>query len=74
MSATPLLCALTGYIARKPAIPCLGGAAHAHISGTTCAARGVGERFDGVEQACAHRAIECVNLARRRGEFDAVHR
>ena len=35
--ANPLLRALTGYIVRKPAIPCLGGAAHAHISGLTCA-------------------------------------
>ena len=35
--ANPLLRALTGYIARQPAIPCLGGAAHAHISGLTCA-------------------------------------
>ena len=35
--ANPLLQVLTGYIARKPAIPCLGGAAHAHISGLTCA-------------------------------------
>ena len=35
--ANLLLRALTGYIARKPAIPCLGGAAHAHISGLTCA-------------------------------------
>ena len=35
--ANPLLRALTGYFARKPAIPCLGGAAHAHISGLTCA-------------------------------------
>ena len=35
--ANPLLRALTGYIARKPAIPCLGGAAHARISGLTCA-------------------------------------
>ena len=35
--ANPLLRVLTGYIARKPAIPCLGGAAHAHISGLTCA-------------------------------------
>ena len=35
--ANPLVRALTGYIARKPAIPCLGGAAHAHISGLTCA-------------------------------------
>ena len=34
--ANPLLRALTGYIARKPAIPCLGRAAHAHISGPTC--------------------------------------
>ena len=32
-----LVRALTGYFARKPAIPCLGGAAHAHISGPTCA-------------------------------------
>ena len=31
--ANPLLRALTGYIARQPAIPCLGGAAHARISG-----------------------------------------
>ena len=35
--ANPRLRALTGYIARQPAIPCLGGAAHAHISGLTCA-------------------------------------
>ena len=34
--ANPLLRALTGYIARKPAIPRLGRAAHAHISGPTC--------------------------------------
>ena len=38
--ANPLLRALTGYIARQPAIPCLGGAAHAHISGPTCALAG----------------------------------
>ena len=31
--ANPLVRALTGYIARQPAIPCLGGAAHARISG-----------------------------------------
>ena len=36
VSANPLLRALTGNIARKPAIPCLGRAAHAHISGPTC--------------------------------------
>ena len=35
--ANPLLRALTRNIARQPAIPCLGGAAHAHISGLTCA-------------------------------------
>ena len=35
--ANPLVRALTGYFARQPAIPCLGGAAHAHISGLTCA-------------------------------------
>ena len=35
--ANPLVRALTGYFARKPAIPCLGGAAHARISGLTCA-------------------------------------
>ena len=29
----PLLRALTGYIARQPAIPCLGGAAHVRMSG-----------------------------------------
>ena len=40
--ANPLLRALTGYFARKPAIPCLGGAAHAHISGLTCALAGPG--------------------------------
>ena len=34
--ANPLLRALTGYFARQPAIPCLGGAAHARISGPTC--------------------------------------
>ena len=34
-----------------------------------------GERFNGIEQACAYRAIELADLARRRrGEFDAVHR
>ena len=38
--ANPLLRALTGYIARKPAISRLGGAAHAHISGLTCALAG----------------------------------
>ena len=36
----PLLRALTRTIARKPAIPCLGGAAHARISGPTCALAG----------------------------------
>ena len=35
--ANLLVRALTGYIARQPTIPCLGGAAHAHISGLTCA-------------------------------------
>jgi len=34
--ANLLVRALTGYIARQPTIPCLGGAAHAHISGPTC--------------------------------------
>ena len=33
--ANPLLRALTRHLARQPAIPCLGGAAHAHISGLT---------------------------------------
>ena len=33
MSANPLLRALTGYLARKPAIPCLGPAAHVRVSG-----------------------------------------
>ena len=40
--ANPLLRALTGYIARKPAIPCLGGAAHARISGLACELEGPG--------------------------------
>ena len=40
--ANLLLRALTGYFARKPAIPCLGGAAHAHISGLTCESEGPG--------------------------------
>ena len=34
--ANPLLRALTRDIARKPAIPCLGEAAHARISGLAC--------------------------------------
>ena len=38
--ANPLLRALTGYIARKPAIPRLGGAAHARISGLACELEG----------------------------------
>ena len=33
--ANPLLRALTRNIARKPAIPCLGEAAHAHMDGPT---------------------------------------
>ena len=40
--ANPLLRALTGYIARKPAIPCLGGGAHARISGPACELEGPG--------------------------------
>ena len=40
--ANPLLRALTSYLARKPAIPCLGGAAHARISGPTCDIEGPG--------------------------------
>ena len=40
--ANPLLRALTGYFARKPAIPCLGGAAHARISGLACELEGPG--------------------------------
>ena len=40
--ANPLLRSLTGYFARKPAIPRLGGAAHAHISGLTCESAGPG--------------------------------
>ena len=40
--ANPLLRALTAYFARQPAIPCLGGAAHAHISGLVCALEGLG--------------------------------
>ena len=38
--ANMLLLALTRTIARKPAIPCLGGAAHARISEPTCAIAG----------------------------------
>ena len=38
--ANTLLRALTCTIARKPAIPCLGGAAHARISEPTCAIAG----------------------------------
>ena len=34
--ANQLLRALTSYLARKPAVQCLGGAAHARISGPTC--------------------------------------
>ena len=40
--ANPLLRALTGYFARQPAIPCLGGAAHARISGLACELEGPG--------------------------------
>ena len=35
VSANPLLRALTGYVARKPGIACLGGAARARISPLT---------------------------------------
>ena len=42
--ANPLLRALTGYFARQPAIPCLGGAAHARISGLACELEGPGAR------------------------------
>ena len=40
--ANLLLSALTGYFARQPAIPCLGGAAHARISGPACELEGPG--------------------------------
>ena len=50
----PLLRALTGYFARKPAIPCLGGAAHAHISGLTCALAGPGADQRTRVRASAH--------------------
>ena len=40
--ANLLVRALTGYIARKPAVPRLGGAAHAHIRGLARALEGPG--------------------------------
>ena len=38
----PLSRALTSYLARQPAIPCLGRAAHARISGLACESEGPG--------------------------------
>ena len=52
--ANPLLRALTGYLARKPAIPRLGGAAHAHISGLRCALAGPGARYRAQAHERAH--------------------
>ena len=40
--ANPLLRVLACYFAHKPAIPCLGGAAHARISGLACELEGPG--------------------------------
>ena len=40
--ANPLLRVLACYFARKPAIPCLGGAAHARISRLACESEGPG--------------------------------
>ena len=40
--ANPLLRVLACYFAHKPAIPCLGGAAHSRISGLACESEGPG--------------------------------
>ena len=63
--ANPLVRALTGYFARKPAIPCLGGAAHAHISGLTCALADSGSRCWCSLGAVSHaiRLSECSTVS-----------
>ena len=57
----PLLRAVTRDTARKPAIECVGGAAHVRISGFTCTSKGLGHYLSG------YRAQRSVSIRQAMG-------